>query len=139
MTELFKYAIPGEPGSLFQDTDFSPDAVLLNLGTNDMGRNDGSLSWADAFIQTYANFLVNLTRIHGSQSLPIFCGVGPMNHSYMPLVQSAIELARSAGVQGAQVVNYSTVQDGCGGHPGRIGHWQMSEIAKPIIAATLGW
>jgi hypothetical protein len=29
--------------------------------------------------------------------------------------------------------------DGCGGHPGPIGHWMMAEQAAPQIRAAMGW
>ena len=100
---------------------------------------DGSPAWAEAFIERYADFLVNLTLAHGSQSLPIFCGAGPMNHTYGPFVHSAIQLARDRGVVGAKLVKYTAMLDGCGNHPGRIGHWQMFESLKPLVAETMGW
>jgi hypothetical protein len=29
--------------------------------------------------------------------------------------------------------------DGCAGHPGIQGHWQMYEAAWPVMAQVLGW
>lgn len=137
MTELYKRVIAGSPTPLFNDADFQPDAVLLNLGTNDQNHNNGS-AWVQGFITTYADFLVNLTVTHNNPKLPIFCGVGPITHEYNPWVVQAMSLAAARGVASLTLVNYTTILDGCG-HPGWVGHEQMFEIAEPIISAVLGW
>ncbi len=67
----------GFPTLLFDDSTFVPDAVLLNLGTNDQNHNTGP-AWVQGFVNTYADFLVNLTIVHANPKLPIFCGVGPI-------------------------------------------------------------
>ena len=46
------------------------DAVLLNVGTNDSGHDNGP-AWVDAFTETYAAFLRNLTVWHANPALPI--------------------------------------------------------------------
>eukprot|EP00928_Gymnodinium_smaydae_P081169 TRINITY_DN64731_c0_g1_i1.p1 TRINITY_DN64731_c0_g1~~TRINITY_DN64731_c0_g1_i1.p1 ORF type:complete len:403 (-),score=59.18 TRINITY_DN64731_c0_g1_i1:108-1316(-) len=139
MTTLWNYAMPGMPEILWDHSSFVPDAVILNLGTNDMGRNDGSAQFASLFVQKYSEFILNLTKVYGNPSLPIFCGIGPMNFTYGAFVREAVQDARSKGAVGVQPIQYATEQDGCGGHPGRVGHWQMFEISKPIIAKAMGW
>merc|ERR1711920_1160153 len=52
MSELYKRIIVGDPSSLYNDRDFMPDAVLLNLGTNDEGHAQGSAEWIEAFTKT---------------------------------------------------------------------------------------
>eukprot|EP00931_Biecheleriopsis_adriatica_P049908 TRINITY_DN28882_c0_g1_i1.p1 TRINITY_DN28882_c0_g1~~TRINITY_DN28882_c0_g1_i1.p1 ORF type:complete len:418 (+),score=54.73 TRINITY_DN28882_c0_g1_i1:38-1255(+) len=138
MAELWRRAVPGVTDTAYPKADFLPDAVIVNLGTNDLFSNNGSESWASDFIQAYSDFLLDITSFYGSQSLPVFAGAGPMNHSYAPLVLRALEKARDGGLSGAAFVNFSANLDGCE-HPGRVGHWQMFETAKPVIAKTMGW
>merc|ERR1711957_499033 len=64
MSELYRRSIVGDPMSIYNDQEFVPDAVLLNLGTNDQGHAHGSAEWIEGFTQTYAEFLLNLTKVH---------------------------------------------------------------------------
>ncbi len=126
-----------DPSSVYDWTEFSPDVVLVNLGTNDSGHDSGP-SWVANFTNTYVNLLVNLTVWLNNPSLPIFCGVGPITERYMPWVLSAMSLAANEGVQ-THLLNFTGPElDGCG-HPGPVGHRQMYEIARPIISQVMGW
>lgn len=60
--------IVSDASSLFDNTQFAPDAVLLNLGTNDMGHDSGP-AWEAAFTAAYAQFLVDLTAAHQNPAL----------------------------------------------------------------------
>ncbi len=60
--------IVSDANSLYDNTQFTPDAVLLNLGTNDMGHDSGP-AWEAAFTAAYAQFLVDLTAAHQNPAL----------------------------------------------------------------------
>lgn len=138
MSELYKRIIVGDPTLLYDNRGFVPDAVLLNLGTNDQGHVVDNIT-IEGFTQTYADFLVNLTQVHGNPALPIFCGVGPITSVYAPWVKDAMYRAQAKGVSSLYYLDFSSCTiDGCD-HPGWIGHQEMFEVAKPIISARLGW
>jgi lysophospholipase L1-like esterase len=106
-----RLVFPAELNSVFNDTLYVPDAVLINLGTNDFG-HDGGPAWEAAFTQTYVDFLHNLTEWHANPALPFFCGVGPITHSYTNAVNNAIAAAKSQYGINAVYVNYTTELDG---------------------------
>lgn len=138
MAAIFRRVFAFDASRLWDAADVAPDAVLLNLGTNDMNHDNGS-AWQDGFINTYAQFVYNLTQLFSRPQLPVFCGVGPITHSYEPLVVQAMALAKSRyNVASTTFVNYTTVLDGCG-HPGFVGHDEMFAIAEPIVASVMGW
>jgi hypothetical protein len=137
MTAIWLRTLPGLPSVLWDNAESKPDAVLLNLGTNDQGHASGP-AWIDGFVQTYAAFLVNLTGIYGRPDLPIFCGIGPITHDYYPWVAQALDRARGAGATNLHIINYTTPVDRCG-HPDYDSHVVMYSQARPIIAAVLGW
>ena len=56
-----------------------PDAMIINLGTNDFGHDSGA-AWEVAFTQTYVDFVQNATARYKTPKLPIFVAQGPMNN-----------------------------------------------------------
>lgn len=74
-------------------------------------------------------------------SLPIFLAQGPMNN-VDPLTTCLQNVATAVNAAGGSVhyldLRFAT-QDGCGNHPGPLGHAQMAAKAQPQIAAVLGW
>jgi hypothetical protein len=71
--------IVSDASSLFDNTQFAPDAVLLNLGTNDVGHDSGP-AWEAAFTAAYAQFLVDLTATH--QNPTLVCVHDGLRHSF---------------------------------------------------------
>lgn len=121
-------------------TGFTPDAMIINLGTNDFGHDSGA-AWEAAFSQTYADFVANATTRYGKPKLPIFVAQGPMNDS--PALYSALQVAISAINAAGGAAHFLDMRgppnDGCGGHPGIKGHAGMFAMAQPQIAAVMGW
>jgi len=139
MSVLYQRSIVGDPMSLYDNNDFIPDAVLLNLGTNDQNKWDGSGAWIEDFTAAYADFLVNLTVAHGNPRLPIFCGVGPITSVYELWVFDAMNRARARGVSSLHYLNFSGCKiDGCR-HPGWTGQRMMFDVAKLTVGGVLGW
>lgn len=137
MTELSRRTIVSIP-EYWDDSRFVPDGVILALGTNDQGHNSGP-AWVAGFVQTYADFLVNLTVAHGNNPLlPIICVVGPITHDYFPWVAAAIDKAAARGVSRAQIFNWTSPVDRCG-HPAWSAHADAAEVLKPVIARAIGW
>ena len=131
--------IPGDLGSAWDNAAFVPDAVLINLGTNDNARYNGTQEWVDGFVTTYAQFLVNLTVTHGNnKALPIFCTVGPITHQPVPWIRAAMEIAEGKGLTNLHFFNYTTPTDKCG-HPDYVAHEVMYQQARPFVATGLGW
>ena len=138
MVELAKRVVVGDASSIFNEDLFVPDAILLNLGTNDQGRNNGTAAWVAGFVAAYADYLVSLAAMHHNPALPIFCGVGSITHDYNDWVVQAMAAAAARGLRSLHLVNYTSVLVGCG-HPGWVGHQQMFDVAQPILSMVLGW
>jgi lysophospholipase L1-like esterase len=121
---------------------FVPDAVLVNLGTNDASRGkDNSSAWETAFVNTYVGFLANLTAAYGGRrSLPIFLGVGAITDNYLHLVQQTAAVARASAFN-VTVVDMMNAEpnDGCNGHPGIAAHAAMAAIAEKAVKSVMGW
>jgi len=62
------------------------------------------------------------------------CGA-PLNRS----LQNAISAINAANGRAVYLDMCGPPNDGCGGHPGVLGHRGMFQMAQPVIAAVMGW
>lgn len=154
--------MPDYYGSLFYDDapnrtfDFKswvPDAIVINLGTNDMRViGDPSSSLGAKFTSDTVQFMKNATQLYNKPEIQFFLTTGPMENTTAPLTKQAIENANAQGIR-ATLIDMSTacvdaVQhapgdsdgcDGCANHPGIFGHRGMYEAARPVIEKVMGW
>jgi lysophospholipase L1-like esterase len=123
-----------DPASVFDyASEPPPDAVLINLGTND---GDGNAAWEAAFVATYVSFMRNITRWTAKSDIVFLCAVGAITDRPLPLVERA--MAAAPELKTVLVNMMGATLDGCG-HPGVVGQPQMAAIAQPILAKALGW
>jgi len=141
MPQYYLQTLGGE--SYSTDWDFSrwaPDAIIINLGTNDFGHNSGP-AWVAQFVATYVAFCQNATKRYNDPALPFFVAQGPMNDSdaLNAALTTVIQQINSAGGKAYYLDMRGPPNDGCGGHPGVQGHRQMADMAIPQIATVMGW
>ena len=118
----------------------SPPPLSLLPQTNDFGHDSGP-AWEANFTRTYVEFVLNATARYKSPKLPIFVGQGPMNNG-QPLfnaLAAAIAGINAAGGNAQFLDMRGPPNDGCGGHPGVLGHKGMFDLAQPVIAKAMGW
>ena len=118
-----------------------PDAVLINLGTNDatFGRFNNA-TFTAAFVTRYIDFVVNITKLYSKPDITFFLGFGPMTEVYAPAVSSTITALIGNGIH-AVAINY-TLPNGarCAcGHPSDADHLVMAQTALPVIKKVMGW
>ena len=76
---------------------FVPDAVVINLGTNDVGHgHDTGPAWERNFTLAYVAFLAELAKLHNRPALPIFAAIGPLTDKPAALIQAAVVSRRAA-------------------------------------------
>ena len=131
-----------------QAWDFSrsarPDAVVIYLGTNDFSCN---LTTDALFSAALVSFFHNVTSYYAASPPPpsgapihFFAAVGLMSPTRpLAAVNAAIAQASAEGLRASFLDMRNATADGCGGHPGPIGHWQMALQAAPQIKAAMAW
>ncbi|HEY3445231.1 MAG TPA: SGNH/GDSL hydrolase family protein [Myxococcales bacterium] len=141
MPDLYPLAHGGGPAWDFSR--FVPDAVLVNLGTNDfaMGPPDKA-----SFQTAYRGFLDTIRSKYPDAF--ILLAVGPMLGTSEAATAKVWldELAAARGAAGdakVSVVEF-TPQDGnlgygCDWHPSAATHQQMADHLAPILKGLLGW
>ena len=120
---------------------FTPDAVIINLGTNDFSHgHDTGPSFEANFTAAYVDFMRNLTVWHAAPRLPIFAASGPLTARPTAAIKAAVAAFTAEGGR-AYFLDLQTGlgADGCYGHPSPRGHQAMADLAVPQIIAALGW
>jgi hypothetical protein len=73
--------------------------------------------------------------------MPIFLAQGNMNNG--PELQNALLAAATAinntGGSAFYLDLRAGPKDGCGGHPGTLGHAAMFNASKPVISSVMSW
>jgi hypothetical protein len=128
------------PGTCVHPTAVSPSALLLNLGTNDLGYANFNAT----YVQALTEFVVALASPQGiygaAPSLPLallYCG--PMASGYCSGAEAAVAAAVAQGARAAFLGFINATLDGCDGHPGEVGQRDMGAALLPLIKAHLGW
>lgn len=120
-----------------------PDAVVVNLGTNDYSSRP--YPDTEAFVTAYVNLLEQIRQRYPETY--IFAMAGPLMFGPAPeAIRTAVERQRDTGHD--ERVHYVLIENtleeadgdfGCDWHPSEQGHREISEQLVPEMAAVLGW
>ena len=138
---LYDRTLPSDPGSSW---DFSvvPDAVVINLGTNDFSTDDDPP--ADLFHDEYVQFLEHLRDVYPTTF--ILATVGPLlNDADLDAARTGIESAvgarQAAGdsLVASWRMNIANDNPGCDYHPGLATHQAMADALVSELQTHLDW
>jgi lysophospholipase L1-like esterase len=136
---LYDRVLADRPAPRWDFASWIPDAVVINLGTNDFGLGDPGPGFRDAYLT-----FVRRVRGHYPAAL-ILCTLGPMLPSEQMGQARGYLDAMMAGL-GDRRVSYLEfpVQDpangyGCDWHPSRATHRLMAELLTAELRRLLGW
>lgn len=148
MPELYNRSLADVPGSAWNFSAWTPDVVVINLGTNDFYKDDPGQPFADAYLA-----LVKTVRGHYPGAY-IFCVLGSMlSDDYPPgvtaltkargYITAVVESVKSSGDVKVAFLEFP-IQDaanglGCDYHPSLKTHQLMADKLKAAIQGALGW
>lgn len=147
MPTLWKRTIPTDKTSTWDASKWIPDAVVINLGTNDM--NGAPAGIATQFEATYLEFVKTVRGAYPDAF--IFGSVGPMlgGTGYTTVktaITNVIAARKSAGDSKMALVEFPTQSCGadgtgcgCGSHPNAAEHQKMSTLLQAAMKQSLGW
>jgi lysophospholipase L1-like esterase len=145
LPRLYERLLPGEAGSRWRYA-AHPDAVVLNIGTNDFARSappDGE------FRAAYAAFVARLRELHPDALLVL--ALGPMLYDEGAIdfrtrarkaIAATLAERRAAGDLRIEMIElWSDPADGvgCQVHPNRVTHRRMADELVRLLEARLGW
>ena len=145
MPEIFdrtRATVPADQaaGDRWTFTDFVPDVVVVNLGTNDFGCNriDNVTAFSDKFQRAYIEVVYKMLIEYARTEVKIFLACGPMSEAYCPDVFDIIKFVESHGFPN-QVFFLDHRSNTCCGHPSSEADEVMAERALKTIANVTGW
>ncbi len=148
MASMYERAVPTRPGSRWDPRAFVPDAVVVNLGTNDVTRGDSQAPFVASLVK-----LVDRARALYPHALIVCCVGSMLTDTYPPgkqtltraraYVHAAVEQKRSAGDARVTYLEFPTqdpaVGYGCDYHPSARTHQMMAERLTAHLKTELGW
>lgn len=151
LLEVHHRVLPAVPDSRWDPAkaDWSPDVILINLGTNDFaGGNPEERGW----VRAYIDLIAALRERHPGAT--IYAAVGPMlTDAYSPSKNALTTINRylarvvshyhDAGDRRVRLLRFEpqSADDGFGAqwHPSRKTHQIMAEKLVNTLSADLGW
>jgi lysophospholipase L1-like esterase len=149
MPKLWRRTLPGRVDSAWDFARFVPDAVVVNLGTNDFSPNNRDQA---PFAEAYARFIAELRSTYPDALL--LCTNGPLLSDVVPEGSHSLSRARAAiedAVEGrvragdARVAYLEfpevSAREGYGAdyHPSLLTHRRMAEQLTRALREHLGW
>ena len=141
MPEIFTRKLLSVPGSVWNYSSWIPDAVVINLGTNDNPSPDDPAFEAE-FEQTYVQFVKNISSSYHLNTT-FFLGCGPMSSVYCTNVKNVIsQLAQQSPeipVYFLDQTNVLNATNQCCGHPNTVGDVTIADSSTAFLAGVLNW
>jgi hypothetical protein len=140
--EIFPSTLGSDANSpIWNFSSWVPDAVVINLGTNDRLEQDkGSRDLK--YMEVYYNFVLNITRWYGDATR-IFLGCGPMSNEYCEHVHKVIaRLLRNTNALKVHFLDHRNLMDqsnSCCNHPNTAGDEALARVATRLIGETMKW
>lgn len=149
-----------DPTYDFKGAGWKPDAVVIDLGTNDMraitkigvNASTGLGPGMDRFAEETVQFMRNATVLYGKPDIQFFLTAGPMENTTITGTREAVKQGVAAGLKVSLVdmtaacaqarlhgAGNTDLCDGCAGHPGIEGHRGMFEALWPVVGQVMGW
>jgi len=127
-----------------QPVDFVPDAVVINLGTNDTCYTKGGDDRRQAYGEAWSELLKNLRNDYPNAELVAALGpVSPESQLLFPYLCEAVEKRRVAGDTKVStlLIPQAPAEEGMGscGHPGVVTDRSMSREVVRHLSIRLGW
>jgi hypothetical protein len=142
MPDIYDRAEPNEPGSVWDYTLWQPDALLVNLGTNDYSTDNDPAD--EEFVGAYTSLLATFRNRYPNAQ--ILCTVGPLlDGADLAKAETNIRaaVARRADAGDRKVAFHAmrvpNTNPGCDWHPGVTTHAAMAKDLEPVLRSLVGW
>jgi lysophospholipase L1-like esterase len=147
MLDLYNLALPSDATTSYDWTQFVPDAIVINLGTNDFSATYGEPS-ASSFKSAYLQMLTTLNTAYPKAH--IFLVAGPMVIDNYPVgttyltdlktyLAAVAQASPNSNTTVLEMTSLTDAQKGCDSHPNQAAHAIMAQTLQAAMSAALGW
>lgn len=142
---FFERAVPDDGGSAWDHAAYTPDVVVVSLGTNDFGASAGPPPEREPWVAAYAALVRRIREVHPSAGIVLTEGAivsddDPARQDRTTLGAYLDEAVRRVG--DARVVHAASARhpgDACDAHPTAAEHRAMARELEPYVRALAGW
>ncbi|MGN0180666.1 MAG: GDSL-type esterase/lipase family protein, partial [Monoglobaceae bacterium] len=141
MSEDYFRVGPGKLGEDWDFADYTPDMVVINLGTNDASATVmGTVPTDEEFTAKYVEFVNNIRTKYADAEIFL---MGTFGLKYIDATQAAVTQLQTTDtkVHYIDTTGWISAADGdfCsdGVHPGIAGHKKIADKLKPILQEYL--
>jgi Carbohydrate esterase 2 N-terminal/GDSL-like Lipase/Acylhydrolase family len=147
MPQLWRRTLPARPDSSWQFARYRPDAVLINLGTNDLSPSNPNHA---PFANAYAAFVAEVRATY--READIFCLLGPAlrdsggTQTLSRARESLISIVDDFTLEGDSRVFFVELSEmneregyGCDYHPNLVTHARMATELERALRQALVW
>ncbi len=126
---------------LWDNTDFVPDCIILNLGTNDASYTKSIPDRVETFGREYYKFVQQVRSVN--PGVKILCTLGVMGQDLCPEVERQVKKLNMEGEDQIYYMKFDLqrVEDGIGSdwHPSKITHNKMAEKLVLKLKEICDW
>ncbi|KAM9969404.1 hypothetical protein ACTFIR_001239 [Dictyostelium discoideum] len=135
--DLYPYTIPTDPSIEWDFDQYIPDAVVINLGTNDYSTQP--VPSQEQFQNGYIEFIKTIKSNYAQAEPEIFLICGPMiGNPCCEYVANVSTLVGATFIDAQNILTEPT-DFGCNGHPSINGHMKLGAVISPIIQKVMAW
>ena len=140
MPDRFLHGVPNDAASLWDFGRYTPDAVVVLLGTNDFAKGDPGQPFVDAYIAFVAGLRTRYPKArHYYAVSPMLGGTNRTAHkAYLGKVVTARNAASDMNVAIIEFAQPAADAWGCG-HPNAAAHAIMAGVLQAALTKDLGW
>lgn len=124
-------------------SEFQPEAVVINLGTNDNSYTKGDAEKCAEYVEGYVAFLKQVRANNPDSS--IVCTLGIMGQELYPYIEEAVEAYKTetgdTNIYTFEFNNQNAADNGYGSdyHPSEQSHLEASYELTAALSDMLGW
>ena len=149
MTDYYERTLPDRPESVWDFKAWTPQLVVINLGTNNFATYDPG---EPRYVRVYTNLFDRVRKAYPKAL--VVCLLGPMLSNAYPVGKQNLTLARRymaaaiAKIKASGEANFEYLElpeqkasdgYGCGFHPSAKTHKLMAERVVAVARERLGW
>ncbi|MBR1422271.1 MAG: GDSL family lipase [Ruminococcus sp.] len=133
----------GGNNSTWDFAGYQPEAIVINLGTNDSSYTKGNAEKCKDFQDTYVQFIKTVRKNNPNSA--IICSLGVMGQDLYPQVEAAVDAYKTETGETNVYAFKFNVQDttnngiGVDWHPSEQSHKDAAGELEAFISETLGW